>query len=756
MDLPSTIFALIGLIYGISLSEYWFLSVPLSLLTLTTIKTKYIKCCIYYLVFSLIGYALSENSVDQNTLIPKTTDRGAISEIQEFQHFTSFLIKENHVKLSVKGSLNFKADVGDTLNYTCKIRKDRFEKNPGSFDHQTYLRSQGIYGTLTCLPKNLSWSAQTPNQKDNYLKALQTLSSMIEKHHDNIDVQGFIKAILLGTKGDLSPEVKSTFASQGLSHLLAISGFHVSIIALILFFALRLIGIPPLITHALSLLILWQYLFVIGAPVSVQRAIIMYSLYVLSNMFKRKSNFYHIILTSSILILLFEPLHLKNPGFHLSFTATFFIVYLHGTFGNVLSGKAPQSIKGIFTSILVTTWATLGTLPIVINAFYFLNSYTLISNLIISPLVALILVNNLITLALSPFSFLSEIFANATHTLYSLLVYITHVLETLPGKHIYFKALSPLELVYFYTLLLLIPILIKTQTKFCKRFISINIIIIMMYQTFCVYNSILKEDFKITFLDVGQGDAIHIVSPSRENILIDAGNLFPDMGMRQLVPYFRSQAIQTIDHLFITHTDIDHYGGLFTLLDHVEVKKVYVNPHSLKSSKKLWLKLLKKMQDKNIPVVSLSAGDHFTDSNNLVLKVLTPFSNAALSPNNNSISLSIHYLHHDILLTGDLETEGEEQLLRQYNLQHYDIFKLGHHGSKTSNILGLLQKITPDLAIVSAGMHNKFNHPSTDVVNRLEKLQIPTLSTAKEGAISIIFNEQGYEIRGMEKLRQKL
>jgi len=276
------------------------------------------------------------------------------------------------------------------------------------------------------------------------------------------------------------------------------------------------------------------------------------------------------------------------------------------------------------------------------------------------------------------------------------------------------------------------PKLSKKQWALSLTLLAL-VLMLSVYQLF----QITTNQFSLSFLDVGQGDAILIQTPEYRNILIDAG---PDGKVVEALSKKLNFFNQKIDLFILTHPDLDHYAGIFDVLQKYPVKTVMMTGIGLENQ--LYKAYLAELRKHNIPVLYPKNTRDIQISENLYLDFLYPFENQSLigqeskNRNDTSISLVIRNQVGDplALLTGDAEEAQELDLLLSGQDFEAPIFKLGHHGSKTASTVPFLQAIKPQTVIASAGIDNKFNHPHEETIERVKDLKL--LST-KEGTISI-------------------
>ena len=259
-----------------------------------------------------------------------------------------------------------------------------------------------------------------------------------------------------------------------------------------------------------------------------------------------------------------------------------------------------------------------------------------------------------------------------------------------------------------------------------------------------IWQNEFDQNLKVIFLDVGQGDSIFIKTPDKQYILIDGG---PDnkvlYGLGENIPFYRRR----IDLMILTHFDFDHITGLIEVLKRYKVKLVLYNGLLNESSEfKEWFKMIK---EKNVPLETTKAGDELKFNDDLILKTLYPFELAdknLQNNNNTSVVNKLIYKNISFLFTGDLEADGEEELISKKANLKSDVLKVGHHGSKRSTTKKFLQVVKPKYGVISVGKDNKFGHPSLRVLKNLQQAGVKILRTDLDGEIKIVTNGEKLEI----------
>jgi competence protein ComEC len=249
-------------------------------------------------------------------------------------------------------------------------------------------------------------------------------------------------------------------------------------------------------------------------------------------------------------------------------------------------------------------------------------------------------------------------------------------------------------------------------------------------------------DLRLTVLDVGQGDAIHINTPNNRNILIDAGRWTPgsNSGEQIIVPYLKENGVDYLDAIILSHPHADHIGGMPYLIENVDIGAVYQGDVSYDSN--LFETMQQRLTQKKIPTFNPEAGDTIQVDPAIMIFVLGPVKGTSNSnPNNNSLSFKLVFGDTSFLFTGDAEKEQERQLVHRYgDFLQSDVYKVAHHVSNTSTSNEFVQVVLPEYTIGSLGFRNKFRHPGREAVTRLYKVGAKQYYTSLHGAVVLQSN----------------
>ena len=250
-----------------------------------------------------------------------------------------------------------------------------------------------------------------------------------------------------------------------------------------------------------------------------------------------------------------------------------------------------------------------------------------------------------------------------------------------------------------------------------------------------------SHELRVTFLDVGQGDATIIETPSGKTLVIDAGNITSDgdddMGRRIVAPYLRQRGINQLAVIFLTHPDSDHIGGAATLLEQFPTELLMDNGQFTRSDSPIAAHILKTASARKVPLRSARRGQEIEIEDGVQIRILAPTPEfLTASDNDASIVLRVEYKNISFLLTGDAGAAAETDLIRSRLPLTSDVLKVGHHGSLTSTTPEFLAAVRPRFAIISAGKRNMHGHPHHDILERLKQVGAKIYRTDQQGAIT--------------------
>ncbi len=643
---------------------------------------------------------------------------------------------------------------GDIIKAKVLLQEPKLTSNFGEFDYREYLARQKIFLTdsinieqlkVIGVNKKFSISSLLYNIKESITKKIEIIY-----HYPHSEL---VKAIITGNKTEIPQRWELLFQDAGVMHILAISGLHVGIIASALFFILKfipIIGQKNNLRYLTIIIFLMGYAAMTGFRPSVSRATLMFLTLLLATYFNRPYHIYNSLYLAALLILFYQPLFLYDAGFLLSFTVTFFIIFLFP----ILEDKLSILPSYISKPLAVSLAAWFGMAPLSAYFFYKISYIAILSNLIIVPLLSIILIMGLISITLSfVFIPLAGILALLNQFLISLLVGTTNFLTSLPFAYQFVRKPGITLTLYYYFIILLFfyslycwsQLNLITKKRIFWTITSSGFIVLFM-QIISPLNSL-----SVHFLNVGYGDSILIKTPQEKNILIDGGGT-PfhdfDVGENIVLPYLRRLGVKHIDLIFLTHPDIDHLEGLIPILKEMKVDMVIDS--GINCQQDTYLNFLSLIQeDEEISYYQARAGDVIKLSPDLQLVVLNPLNRKDYGQqsnfNNHSIVLKLLYKNISFLFTGDIEEKAEMNLLSWNTFLQSDILKVAHHGSNTSTTDLFLNQVKPEVAIISVGTNN-FDHPNAEVMEKLEASCQKVFRTDLNGTVLIRSNGQKYYI----------
>ncbi len=640
---------------------------------------------------------------------------------------------------------------GDHIAYRGTIFRPLKNNNPFSFNYQEYLENNNIHG-LSYLYK--ADYTLTKRSKDLYYYLIVVprnwIRNRINKFYTS-GYSGFLKAILLGEKSSLPPQLRQDFASSGLSHILAVSGLHTGVIALIFLTIFQIVFRNRTAARILTIVLLIYYMLLAHAVPSVQRAVIMISLVLLAKILQKRISTINILFAAGFIILVINPLQLFSVGFQLSFISVFAILVIFQYLSRKLNPlrKNHKKLFWLLNLVLLSLMVQIVLAPLTIHYFHTLALGGIIANVIAIPLISLVLPLSILSI-LFPISAVCAVYAAAN----KLLLFIVFAISRFVALHkillFDFLYLNSFQILSLYAVLLMLILLWKhsdiSKIKLYK-FLSFSILIIIIL----VIPGFLRErNFEITILDVGQGDAIVIHTPARKTILIDTGDktMQKDYGEMVVVPYFKALGIKNIDLLILTHPHADHIGGAQTVISQIRIDKALIPRCEYEST--LYDNVLSSLEENNIEVIYADTSLVFQEFNPVKLKILHPayeYRNET-NVNNYSIVLKAEYGDFAMLFTGDAEKEVEEILIENWgNKLDSDLLKVGHHGSNSSSTYEFLEHVSPEYAVISVGTKNRYDHPNKEVIVRIENCTEQLFRTDLDGAVIFTYGGTTLKIK---------
>ena len=638
---------------------------------------------------------------------------------------TSVLIylKDHH------GTLEDLPPIGSRVTVKGKFSLFDESTNPGQFDMRRYYLIRGIDYRLFN-GRILSYGKKYDVLREKLFLFRCRLGAVYDKLLNGKD-SGILKAMILGDRTALDPDIKELYQAAGIAHALSISGLHISILGYGLYKALRKIKIAPVAASVFCMLFISLYSLMAGAGTATVRAAIMFGTCMVSELVHRTYDLLSALALSLMTILFTDPLYIFDSGFMLSFGAVAGIALI----SPVLRKNLPFGEKKLMSGFIVSLSINLFTLPVVLFFFYEIPLYSLIINLLVVPCMGILVVSAVLTAFLGLFLTLPAMLpALVCHLILLLYERGCILCQSVPGAVLIAGRPETAVIVIYYTLLFLICILRKRKRNIC--FLPLLMLLpLMLFIHF-------PREMNYTMLDIGQGDC-NIVSDRKMNtVMIDCGSSSEkEIARYRVLPYLKYMGVRKIDAVILTHTDNDHICGFQEILTirnkgGVRIKQLILPEIDEPDDK--YGKLISSAEDAGIKVSKISAGCGFRVGE-LDFRCLGPGKGfSASDPNEYSAVVKMKYGSFSALFTGDIQGEGEKQMIKRLSERDkVTVLKVSHHGSRNSTPEEFLENIRPDVSLISAGRNNSYAHPHKELLKRLENIHSEIFCTASGGAITV-------------------
>lgn len=715
-----------------------FLSIPIAVIILLITKNKKIIVILICLIISIGYVSILENKYSKISDMPIKEMVTIISDIQEKEYkkvCTAKIVRNNKkILINIKMSQDIPSmKYGDSLYIEGEFKQPEEARNYKGYNYKQYLKTKKIIGTVELEKAKILKSSNGSfiHNIQKYIK--DTINGTLTDEEGNL-----LLAILLGDKDKLSEDIQESFKTSNLSHMLAVSGAHVSYIILGLTYVLQNSIIGKKNGKIVCIIFLLAFMAITNFTPSVTRACIMAILTLFSSIIYRKSDVYTNISVAALITLIFNPYSLLDLGFQLSYGGTIgIIIFIKRIQEKKSNSKVINYIKQM---ALVSIYANIIIIPIMMYHFNTVSFTFIISNIMASPILGIIVITGFLfiiaSITVKPLTRLIAIFIKP---ILSILIKISQICSKLPFSNILVVTPYMFNVISYYAIILYC-IKSKKNNK-CKIIICLLIVLILI--NFIIY--IFPQKLRIFFIDVGQGDSTLIITPDKKTVLIDGGGSDSfDVGEKVLLPYLLDRRILKIDYVLISHFDTDHCGGILTIMEKVKVKNIIISEQAEHSEN--YERFKKLMIHKRIRLIEVKKGDKIKIGRYSEFKILFPTSRLlSENPlNNNSIVAQFNYNNFKMLFTGDIEKLAEQQILKTEKAEiRADILKVAHHGSKTSSIPEFIKAVRPKIALIGVGKNNTFGHPNQQTIKNLENIKCRIYRTDLQGEIIIKIDQKG-------------
>lgn len=666
-----------------------------------------------------------------------------VEEVRLDQHWRTVRGK---VRLSMPG----RADAlrpGATLMLLASIGPPRRFKTPGTFDYPSYLAAEGIY--LSGRVSSRHDLLPVIDQNKNGWQRLRAFPEQIRQQVSRFlrqqlgpELAGLYEALLIGSRVGIAPDLLEQFKATGTMHLLAISGLHVSLLALMTAGLLRWLlsrsrwlllhsHIPSLaLLGALPLLLFYALLAGMNTPVL--RATVMAVILLTAILRRRQHNLPHLLAAAALIILAENPLVLFTASFQLSFSAVAVILlFLPQILPFAYKEKKDLFSRWLTLPVMISIVATLGTLPFLLVHFHRFSLIGPLMNLLLEPLLCFwVLPWGLVAI---PCMFAVPQLAGLLLKIGSLGLiagqWCVAQGAALPWASLWTIAPNSTEIALYFLLVLL------WRLKF-RKIVLLGASLLILHFTQGLWLLEKPGRSLVTVLDVGQGSSVFFHLPDGTRILADGGSMTDNIGEQVIGPYLWSQRIWRLEQAVISHPHRDHFNGMDFILRHFQPKILWINGDAHQEGN--YQQILAQATAQGIRVMIPENGRRLAQGGNFALTVLR---GAAPGGEVNEASLVLHYRHGQraVLLPGDIGGQSEHLLVQHGADLRADLLLAAHHGSSTSNSTAFLAAVKPTMIAVSAGTGYRQEYfPAAAHRLLWRKKNIPVWITREQGTASCL------------------
>lgn len=699
-------------------------------------------------IIAVIGAVMCTNAMNMDKNIVKLTDTdrqmlyGTVISTDISQNGRTVINTDVDYISDMKSSVSKSAKIkiycneakdkfqpGDVIKANGKILPYSEPTNPYQMNYRVYMFSNGYVSSF--------WAYDT--EKIGYTngiiytaeKTRYKINSFFDETMPEREAS-VAKALVTGYKSDIPSETRDTYIRLGISHVLAVSGLHVSIAALVvIYFMTKVLKLNKRIAVIPASLVLIVYLFISGFSPSAIRAVIMSVTSYVGIFLYREREMINTSAFAAFIMLLINPLYLWNTSFQLSFTGVAAVI----TAARLTEKN--KELNKVGKSILFSVIAWIITSPAVMYFFGGVSLISVISNILLVPIISALTVVLMLAGALSlllrfPAELLSIVARNVL-TVYN------NLAEKLSGFDIvYLNTAKPSFLAVVVIYIFIFGVLLnqkhkKRQLMFCIA----GIICALVY-----VNTYINMPAESVFFDAGQGDASLINIPGRLVAVVDGGPSDGD----EIVDYLEAKG-EKADLVFVSHMDSDHLNGVLRLIE-TDMAECAVISDVSHENKENYDKFIKAAFKHNVKIIKMSEGDSIKVGDNCVFNCLYPPENYDGEENEGSLVISFDYYGTKILFTGDIDSKAEKKIVEDGKNISCDIIKIPHHGSKYSSSEIFIEKTNAGYAVIEAEKNNQYGFPTQEVMDRLEENNIESYVTGLDGAVMVKMDKDGnYKIK---------
>ena len=622
---------------------------------------------------------------------------------------------------------------GEQIEVYGKISPAEAARNEGQFDFRLYYRTISVHGSMYGTSFRVIGGDPKP-----FARGLQALRLRMGDILDQLlppQDAGIYRALLTGDKSAMDEDIRSLYQENGIAHILAVSGLHLSILGLGVYELLRRFGRSKAASGIVAALLIVSYGILTGCSGSALRAVLMLLLRFLGAAVGRSYDMLTAMAAAALFLLWKEPFMLFSAGFQLSFLAVLAIG---------LSRALPMPKHPLLAGLWLSFYLQLLTLPVILFHYFRFPLYGIFLNLIVLPLMGCVIYSGVFGVGLFALSEkLATIAVGGGHGILRLYTFLCTRCAALPYSSLLLGRPSMHSiLLYYMTLGFVTWALAERKTSERSRLPLPCIVLPLTLSMLCLPAK-QPQGLEITALDVGQGDGF-ILRNQGLVMSVDGGSTSDQrLGKNVLVPYLESQGIGHIDLALITHCDADHYSGILYLLEEetkISIGALLLPRVAVQDARYDALRDAAAARD--VQIRYFGQGDSITLGEVEILGYYPAGTAKLEAANDHSIGMLLHAPDFQMLFTGDMDEACEQQMLAALweanaGYPKIDVLKAGHHGSHTSSSEALLAALRPDYAILSYGVGNDYGHPHAETRERLQRYGVEMLETGVMGEIRI-------------------
>ena len=677
----------------ILLSNYLYISILIIVISISIVKLLIPKESKYNIKENSFIFIIDKYNIDNDKLTLYLKGKETVIGTYYFKNEEKFNLK-----------------LGDQIKVIGTLKEPEINKTDNLFNYKNYLYNKNIFYLL-----------EINNYKkiNNNHNIIYSLKNIIRKRMNN---NRYLYTFILGDKSLLTTEVINSYQENGISHLFAISGMHITLLSGILLKILKKLKVTENKRYFITILFLLLYLLIADKSPSIIRGVLFFMLFSINNIYYFYIKPYNLFIIALSISLLINPFYIYDIGFQYSFLISLSLLLT----SNYL--KSNNYFIGLLKVSLISTFISI---PIQIYHFYQLNLLSLINNLIFVPIISIIIFPmSLIVLLFKPLEIVYNILTNL---LEKLSIFISHISKF---KLAFIKLPSIIYILYFLLIVISLYLLIYKNKKYL---LLITILLLFIHSN---YNLIIRTKY-LEVIDVGQGDSF-LLHLNNKNILIDTGGKKQTKRIKNssivnntTIPLLKSLGIKKINYLILSHGDKDHMGESINLVNNYKVDKVIFNCGTYNYLEKDLIKVLNKKKIKYYSCIN-----ELNINNNKLYFLQTKLYD---NENDNSNVIYTEINNNKFLFMGDASITTEKEIQKEYNLPNIDVLKVGHHGSKTSSSKDFINEMNPKYSIVSVGKDNRYGHPNKEVLKTLKESKI--YRTDQDGSVMFIIKNNKLKMK---------